>query len=141
MSNSHLVILKKPYLEAILSGRKTIESRFIKSRRPPFGRVAAGDRLFFKVSSGAVCAIGRAKKVMQLDSLTGKQMRQIKLDYNDRIIGSNQYWAEKRNCKYGLLVWLEGVTPIEPIWINKKDWRAWVVLTEEKNFGLFDSAG
>ena len=55
MAKSHLVILKKPYLEAILSGRKTIESRFTKTKRPPFGQIEAGDRLFLKLSSGPVC--------------------------------------------------------------------------------------
>ena len=40
------------------------------------------------------------------------------------------------DCRFGFLVWLEDVEPIEPVRIHKKDWRAWVVLTEEKDFGL-----
>ena len=42
MTNSHLVILKKPYLDMILDGRKRIELRLYKTRRPAFGRVWAG---------------------------------------------------------------------------------------------------
>jgi hypothetical protein len=34
------------------------------------------------------------------------------------------------------LVWLEDVKSIKPVRINKKDWRAWVVLTEKEEFGL-----
>jgi len=37
------------------------------------------------------------------------------------------------------LVWLEGVKSIKPVRINKKDRRAWVVLTEKENFGLLKS--
>ena len=43
MVNSHLVILKKPYLDMILEGRKRIELRLYKTRHPAFGRVFAGD--------------------------------------------------------------------------------------------------
>ena len=136
MPNSHLVILKKPYLEAILSGRKTIESRLMKHNRPPFGKVGVGDRLFFKISSGPVCAVGRAAKVKQFENLTPERIDKIKLMYNGQILGSEEYWADKRTCKYAVLVQLEQVRVIEPVRIDKKDWRAWVVLTEKENFGL-----
>ena len=136
MKNSHLVILKKPYLEAILSGRKTIESRLMKHNRPPFGRVGGGDKLFFKISSGPVCAVGRVKKVMQFENLTPERIDKIKHRYNGQILGSKEYWADKRTCKYAVLVQLERVKAIGPVRIDKKDWRAWVVLTEKENFGL-----
>jgi ASC-1-like (ASCH) protein len=136
MANSHLVILKKPYLEAILAGRKTIESRFMRTNRAPFGKVAAGDKLFFKITSGPVCATGRAHKVENFENLTAERIDQIERTYNDRIMGRRQYWDQKRRCKKGVLIWLDRVKPIEPIRIDKKDWRAWVVLTPEADFGL-----
>ena len=131
-------MLKRPYLGAILAGRKTVESRFMKTERAPFGKIATGDRLFFKASSGPVCATGRAGKVMDFENLTPKRIERIKRTYNDRIVGSEEYWAEKSGSKWGVLVWLEEAKAIEPVWIDKKDWRAWVVLTAEKNFGLLD---
>lgn len=39
----HLAILTEPYLEWILSGKKTVESRFSIHRVPPFGVVSPGD--------------------------------------------------------------------------------------------------
>jgi len=57
MANYHLVILKKPYLDAILSGRKRIESRFTRTKRYAFGRVLPGDELFLKVSSEHIGAV------------------------------------------------------------------------------------
>ena len=136
MTNSHLVILKKPYFDAILAGRKTIESRLTKTNRPPFGKIAPGDKLFFKISSGPVSATAGVKKMQQFDNLTPSKIDKIKLTYNDKILGSNEYWIEKRHCKYGVLIWLEQVETIEPVRINKKDWRGWVVLTSQENFGL-----
>jgi len=138
MTNSHLVILKRPYLDAILTGRKTIESRFMRTSRAPFGKISPGDKLFFKITSGPVCATGRVQKVMSFDNLTPKRLQQIRRTYNDRIIAPDRYWDEKRHCKKGVLIWLDRVKPIEPVRINKKDWRAWVVLTSQSNFGLLD---
>lgn len=136
MANYHLVILKKPYLEAILGGRKTIESRLSKTRHSPFGRVWAGDTLWLKESSGLVCATARAAAVKKYENLTPEQITGLKERYNDQIKGSDEYWQGKMGCKFAFLVWLEDVKSIEPVRINKKDWRAWVVLTEGKNFGL-----
>ena len=136
MKKYHLVILKKPYLEAILAGRKRIESRFTKTKRSPFGNVKLGDKLFFKVSSGPVCAVATVAAVKNFENLTQRQIIEIKQQYNHYIGGSEEYWRSKANCRFGFLVWLEEIEPIEPVRIDKKDWRAWVVLTEKENFGL-----
>ena len=69
MRNNHLVILKTEYIKAILEGRKTIESRFTKTRREFFGRVSPGDKVFLKVSSGPVCATARVIKVKWYENL------------------------------------------------------------------------
>ena len=139
MRNHHLVILKKPYLEAIIEGQKRVESRFTKTRRPHFGQIYAGDEIFLKLSSGPVCATATAAAVKYFENLTPKQVLQLKQQYNHLIHGSNDYWQSKTNCKFGFLVWLKDIRPIEPVWISKKDWRAWVVLTAKENFGLLDT--
>lgn len=136
MANYHLVILKKPYLDAILGGQKRIESRFTKTRRYAFGRVLPGDKLFLKVSSGPVCATATAAAVKNFENLMPRQIIEIKQRYNDYIRGSDEYWQSKMNCKFGFLVWLKDIEPLEPVRIHKKDWRAWVILTEKENFGL-----
>ena len=61
--NYHLVILKKPYLDLILAGAKTIELRLTRAKRPACGRVRPGDRLFLKPSGGPVCGLAMAKNV------------------------------------------------------------------------------
>jgi len=138
---NHLVILRKPYLDAILTGRKTIESRFIKTKHSPFGKVAAGDKLFLKESSGPVCATATAAEAKSFENLTAGQIDEIKNRYNDCIGGSDEYWQSIASCRFGVLVWLEDVRPIKPVQICKKDWRGWVVLTEKENFGLGETLG
>ncbi len=136
MSNCHLVILKKPYLDAILQGRKRIESRFTKTKSHGFGRVGAGDRLFLKLSSGPVCATATAAAVKNFQNLNPDQILHLKQCYNQHIVGDEEYWRSKMDCRFGFLVWLKDIKPVEPVWINKKDWRAWVILSEKENFGL-----
>ena len=136
MTKYHLVILKKPYFDAILSGQKQIESRFTKTKREPFGQIQPGDKLLLKISSGPVCAIATAAAVKSFENLTPQKIEQVKEEYNHGIKGSNQIWQSKADCRFGLLIWLTDVEPIEPVWIHKKDWRAWVILTEKENFGL-----
>jgi len=132
----HLVILKKRYLQAILDGRKDIESRFSRTRLAVFEQVQPGDRLFLKVSSGPVCGLATAAAVESFDQLAPEQLLALKRRYNHRILGSETYWRSKLTCRFGLLVWLADIRRIEPVPINKKDWRAWVVLTPEEDFGL-----
>jgi len=139
--NYHLVILKKAYLELILSGRKTIELRLSRGRLPLFGRVQPGDRLFLKISAGPVCAKASVADVKYYQTLTPPMIAQIKRQYNDQIMGGDAVWESLMDRKSGLLVWLQDVRRIEPIRIEKKDWRAWVVLSKGKDFGLLDEAG
>jgi len=136
MRRYHLAVLKKRYLEAILAGRKRVESRFTRTRRQPFGRVRLGDRLFLKASGGPVCGTAVVARVEQFEDLTPERMFQIKKRYNSEIQAGQQYWREKAACRFGILLWLEDVRRIEPVRISKRDWRAWVVLSEGEDFGL-----
>ena len=140
MATYHLVILKKPYLAAILAGRKRIESRFTKTRRSPFGQVCVGDKLLFKQSGGPVCARATVAAVKNFENLTPEQIIKLKERYNRHIGGGSEYWQSRADCAYGFLVWLDDIKRIEPVRIRKKDWRAWVVLTEKENFGLLKTA-
>jgi len=141
MINYHLVILKKSYLDAILSGRKRIESRLTRTKRYAFGRVLQGDKLFLKVSSGPVCATATVAAVKNFENLTPKQIFELKQRYNCYIVGSEEYWRSKMSCRFGFLAWLKDVRAIEPVRIRKKDWRAWVILTEKEDFGLLKMSG
>lgn len=137
--NNHLVILKKPYLDAILAGRKTVESRFYKTRQYWLSRVAAGDKLFLKDSSGPVRATAVVTEVKIFDNLTGPQIAELKQQYNQVIVGDDLYWREKSNSQFGILVWLKDVKAITPRFIKKADWRAWVVLSRDESFGLINA--
>lgn len=137
MVKTHLVILKKCYLDKILDGSKSIELRLTKTAVPPFGNIAVGDRLFLKESSGPVYAVARVSAFTEFRNLTPAKIARLKAEFNDKILGEDEYWKFKSDSKFAVLVWMKNVRKIKPVRINKKDWRAWVVLSEKENYGLF----
>ena len=139
MSNYHLAILRRPYLNAILKGLKTVESRFSKTQRYASIEISAGDTIFLKASSGPVCATATVSKVKYFRNIQPQDVLQIKGQYNPQIGADEQYWQNRMDSRFGFLVWLKEVKSIEPVRICKKDWRAWVVLTNRENFGLLDN--
>jgi ASC-1-like (ASCH) protein len=136
--NYHLVILKKPYLVAILDGRKTAESRFYQTKQKWLSLVNAGDKLFLKASSGPISATAVVSSVKIYENLNEDKITELKNQFNHQILGEEQYWQEKLNSRFGILCRLKDVQPIPPKFIKKADWRAWVVLTKDESFGLLD---
>lgn len=138
MKRYHLAILKKRYLELIITGDKAIESRLMRGKCPPFGCIGVGDEVFLKVTSGSVCGKAKVCGVEEMSDLTAEKIERIRQRHNGEILGAEEYWQEKADCKFGVLIWLCDAEAIEPVRIEKKDWRAWVVLKKEKNYGLLD---
>jgi ASC-1-like (ASCH) protein len=140
MPNAHLVILKKCYLDKILDGSKPVELRLLKAACAPYGAVAIGDKLFLKQSSGPVCAVARVSSFQEYNNLTPAEIKKLKSIYNHLVFGTDEYWEMKADSKYAVFIWMKDIKNIKPVMIDKKDWRAWAVLTPEQNFGLFSSA-
>jgi ASC-1-like (ASCH) protein len=136
--NHHLAILKKQYLDAILEGRKTIESRLYQTKQKWLSQVSTGDKIFLKATSGAVMATATVDKVKCFENLTSGRITEMQKQYNKQILGNETYWRKKMDSKFGVLVWLKDVQPIPHQLINKLDWRAWIVLTPNENFGLIN---
>lgn len=133
---THLAVLKKEYIEEILVGTKKIESRFMRIKRLPFGRVSDGDKLFFKISSGPVCAKGEIRKVEYIENLTPKKIKNIRNKYGKCIGGSEDYWRGNGEAKFGVLIWLGNVQRMKIKYIDKSDRQAWVILKEGNGYGL-----
>jgi ASC-1-like (ASCH) protein len=125
----HIAVLMKPYLEAVLDGRKTVECRLTRQPRPPFECIEPGDRIYFKQSAGPFRATAVADHVICESDLTRTRVREIKRDYNNLILGDDQFWDWKRDSLYCTLIWLRAVEPIEVgPGIRPLQGLAWLVL-------------
>jgi ASC-1-like (ASCH) protein len=128
----HIAILLKPYLDLILSGEKTIESRLTITNRPPYHAIEPGERVYFKQSAGPFRGTALAEHVLFAEDLTPARVARLKRDYNHAVLGATEHWQSKRNANYATLIWLREVEPIHfgPR-LRPQRGIAWLALPEE----------
>jgi hypothetical protein len=125
----HLAVLVEPYLEWILQGRKTMESRFSLRRVAPYGAVRVGDLLTLKHSSGPIVGMCRVAHVefFELDASTREQIRSR---YSVPLCAENAaFWEVRAQFRYATLMQLTDVRRLTPYACGKRDRRGWVVLS------------
>lgn len=130
----HLAILMPVWIELILDGSKTIESRFTKIRCAPFRKVHAGDTVYMKESGGLVKGMFTVAKVETFENLTHAQIGDLFKEYREQIFSSlsasMHHPPEKwLTAKHATLIHVENPVKFDnPFAFPKKDPRAWVVL-------------
>ena len=138
----HLAILSKKskLLDKILSGEKTIESRWNIPRITPYENVSPGDTIYFKESGvPEVTAKATAKETLFFGDLTLSKIEKILQQYASSIGVGKSYAQEIKNRKYCTLVFLEDVQEIEPFKIDKTGYGtgcAWITVEDIKTIKL-----
>jgi hypothetical protein len=127
-AGTHLAIMTGPYLDRLLDGTKTIESRFSRNRVAPFERVASGDVIFFKQAAGPITAVGLAGIVHHID-LGIVPLHQVADQYGAAIAPAEaSFWSDRVGARYATLVTMLDVIRTDPVPVQKRDRRGWVVL-------------
>ncbi len=136
----HVAIMKKSWnlLTKIISGEKTIESRWYKCRFAPWDRIEKSDYVYFKNSGEKVKVKARVKRVLQFEDLNKEKIEEILEDYGDDICLNNKkynkYYFERKYC---ILIFLENVEEIvKPFSIDKRGYgnaSAWLVVEDINN--------
>src|SRR3972149_5265007 len=131
----HLAIMSKLTIEAILSGKKTIETRFSQHRIPPFGYVSVGDLVYIKPPGEEIKGQFRVKKVFFFEGLLKEDMDKIFKEYGTQISTGikeedGRYQAGKMSSRFGTLIFIGDSERFitAPIKVKKKDLRGWMVL-------------
>jgi len=140
----HIAILKKALiskgdnlLEDILSGTKTIESRWYVNRINPWNKIKKGDCIYFKESGYPVTAVSQVSEVIQYGNLNKDIIKQIITKYGKRISPNTsesefKSWEKHiKNKRYCVLIFLQNVRKITPFNINKKGFgisSAWLTV-------------
>ncbi len=127
MCGIHLAIFSQPYLDYIIEGQKTIESRFSRNRCAPFGEVLEGDIILLKEVSGPVCGIALAKRIWFFD-LEAEPLANIRGEFGSNICAGEDFWIEKSDASFATLIELANPTSIHPLTYDKRDRRGWVPL-------------
>lgn len=145
----HIAVLLKPYLDLILSGKKTVECRLTRQARDPYERIEPGERIYFKLSAGPYAATALAEHVMFEDKLTPKRITELRRDYNHQICGDSTFWNYKRHSNYCTLIWLKDVQatdagpairPLQGVaWLTLEEDPAWRRTEQNRTTNLFPS--
>jgi len=111
MPRIHVAIVDNDTAQDLLSGRKRVESRFARHRRPPYGCVSRGDHIYFKHSGDMVIGRAAVTRVLQFDDLTPGAIEDLRRRYNHAIRATPAYWYARRNRRFGVLIWLARLRP------------------------------
>jgi hypothetical protein len=131
----HLAIMSQSTIDAILSGKKTIETRFSKHNIPPFGQVNKGDLVFMKPPGKDIVGQFRVKKILSIEGMEQSDVQKIFKDFGRQIRNGNKieddkYVADKIDARFGTLIFVGESERLitAPIRIKKSDQRGWMVL-------------
>jgi hypothetical protein len=129
----HLAILQNPYTDKIINGEKTIESRFTKVKTILFNNIKANDILILKVAGGPIKAVTEIKYTQFFGPLAPGKAALIMDKYKNELALEDDFKTIKFNSLYATLVHIGAIVSIEPICLQKKDRRAWIILGSKKN--------
>ncbi len=123
----HLAIFAEPFLSKVLSGEKTIESRFSRNRCAPYGEIGEGDIILLKEVAGPICGLVLARRSWCYDLAT-EPIESIRLRFGAGIGADGGFWAARQDALYATLIELNEPIAIGPVTCNKSDRRGWVAL-------------
>ena len=130
-TREHVAIVHPWVADTLLAGKKTIESRFSRDRRPPFDRVAKGELVHFRVTGGGYAVRAVVARVECHELLTPDHVKQIETNWRPLIGGDDAYWLAARTARCATLIHLRDCVGVETgprLERQPGDRRAWFVL-------------
>jgi hypothetical protein len=122
----HLGVFMEPFLEAILDGRKTIESRFGAHRGTPFEKVQRGDIILLKRSSGPVVGLALAGEASYYE-LTPHVLGGLRDRFATQLYAEdNEFWTACADKRFASLIAIDDTVRIGAMALDKRDRRGWV---------------
>lgn len=126
----HLGVFSEPYLEYMLNGKKTIESRFSKKKILPYKNVKEGDYVFVKKSGGDVVAYFKVGKVLFFD-FNVDDINEIRREYEHPLCVGNEFFDAKKDSQYASLIFIDKLIKIKPYHINKRGMNTWIKIKKD----------
>jgi len=125
--------------QKILSGEKTVETRWYKHRVKPWGCIKAGETIYFKDSGEPITIKAKISQVMQYEIKDDIDMNEIFKTFTRSELGVTEITKEineyTKGKKYLIAVRIKDVQKIQPFDIDKSGFglmSAWLCLDELK---------
>lgn len=131
----HIAIMKKSWglTPKILTGEKTVETRWYRARYAPWNKVKKGDAVYFKDSGEPVTVKTIVSRVEQYENLDKKKTNEILEKYTHKDLGTTDIIPAVRKYttgkKYCIVIHLRDPQAVEPFEIDKSGYgvmSAWI---------------
>ena len=130
----HVAIMNKSWklIPKILSGEKSIESRWYQTRRTPWNKIASGDIVFFKNSGEPVTVKAAVSEVLQFEFSNDEEICRVLKKYGKKIcLTETDFNKWGKVPRYCVLMRLENPESIKPFEVNKEGFgtgAAWLTM-------------
>jgi hypothetical protein len=122
----HIAIMQKSWglTEKIVTGQKTLESRWYNVKYAPWGRISPGDTIYFKNIGEPITIQAEVEKVCYFSDLTPVRVQTILEAYGNEI-GIEEadiptFFEKFEHKRYCILIYLKHAQRIPPFEINKQ---------------------
>lgn len=135
----HIAIMRNSWglLDKIISGNKTIESRWYKTKYPPWGRIKPGDTLYFKDSGKPVSVKSTVDRALFISSLGPKKVMDLLNKYGQMdglgLKDIPTYFQMFKHKKYCILIFFSNVEVIDPFQVDKSGYgtmSSWITIRD-----------
>lgn len=120
-------------IDKILSGEKTLESRWMQQRKAPWNRIAIGDKIFF-AEKGYIRAQAHVKNTIQKEIASDKERREFLKRYASRLgVTTDIFYPNISQSRYVILIELEDIQPTAPRTFSKEGFgprATWLVFRD-----------
>jgi len=121
------------YIEMMLSGRKTIDSKFSYRRTAPYMKIKPGDLIYLKESSGPIRGRVTVGRVVNEELRDPEHVMTFLAPFKKELGLPDEstlmvIWRDRMNKKY-VCQWtmLNPERAYNPVTIIKRDMRSWIV--------------
>jgi hypothetical protein len=105
----HLAVLTEPFLQYILDGKKTVESRFSVRQKHPFGMVRDGDILLLKKVGGPIVGLCRIVDVWSYH-LDRNVLLEIQSQFAADLCAEDpEFWAKRSSAAFATVMRIQDV--------------------------------
>lgn len=135
----HYAVMQGPWLDYIIHGIKTIESRWTKTRKTPYKMAKAGDTIYFQQAGKKVSLRAGIVKVDCFDRKTDEELFLTCFNEQWQNIGfttckeATAFLDDCKDIRYVTFVYLGKPEHIEPFSVNKTGYgvrAAWITIDD-----------
>jgi hypothetical protein len=132
----HLAVFAAPFLDYILTGKKTVESRFSRVSCAPFERVRDGDVVALKHSGGPVVGAFRVARTWFIRAGSPETLDHVRRTFSAKLCATDRsFWEKRAESRYVTLMEIQDVVQLTPIACEKRDRRGWVRIMSQSHGG------